>query len=148
MTVRPVCKAAQDLIKSFEQCELVAYADGGGTWTIGWGHTGKEVHEGMVISQDVADHLFDTDISQFSKYVGYYVTATVNDNQFGALVSFAYNAGLVNLTKVAKYLNAGDFAGGLVELKRHVTDRMGKVENGLVRRRNAEAVLFMKRPSR
>ena len=55
MTPSEACFA---LVKRFEGCRLDAYPDpatGGDPWTIGWGHTGPEVHKGLTISQDIAD---------------------------------------------------------------------------------------------
>ena len=50
------------LIKSFEGCILKSYLDQGGVWTIGWGHTGDDVSEGLVWTQDQADAAFLSDL--------------------------------------------------------------------------------------
>jgi lysozyme len=96
-----------ELIKQFEGCELSAYPDprtGGSPITIGWGSTrdfnGNPFKLGQKISQKVADDLL---ISQIKKE--YIPTLTkipywgeMNENQRGALLSFAYNLGLTFLT--------------------------------------------------
>ena len=51
------------LTKNFEGCVLTAYADQGGVWTIGYGHTGPGVHAGLTVTQDQADALLESDIA-------------------------------------------------------------------------------------
>jgi len=67
-------------------------------WTIGWGSTfyedGSAVRQGDVITQERADRLFVILLDQFASQVRPLITARVNDNQYGALLSFAYNAGV------------------------------------------------------
>lgn len=140
------------LIKSFESCRLTAYQDGGGVWTIGWGHTGRDIHEGLTITQVQADAYFDRDIARFEREVTSLLTVPVNQNQFDALVSFAYNCGsdidedtkaegLGDSTLLRK-LNAGDTVGAAQEFLKWNKDN-GKVVAGLTRRRTAEAFLFV-----
>lgn len=57
----PVISSGQDLTKFNEGCRLTAYQDGGGVWTIGWGHTGPDILEGLVWPQDKADAFFEVD---------------------------------------------------------------------------------------
>lgn len=42
------------LVKSFEGCKLTAYEDQGGVCTVGYGHTGPDVHAGETITGDEA----------------------------------------------------------------------------------------------
>ena len=139
------------LIKSFESCRLEAYQDGGGVWTIGWGHTGPDVHPGLKITQVQADALFDRDIARFEREVTSLLTATVSQNQFDALVSFAYNCGSdidadtkaegLGDSTLLKLVNAYRFEEAVKEFPKWCKDN-GVVVRGLLRRRNAEAKLF------
>lgn len=143
--------AGEKLIKEFESCRLKAYLDGGGVWTIGWGHTGREVVDGLVWTQDQADATFWSDVVEFEEGVKRLVTATINQNQFDALVSFAYNVGLdedadtkaegLGDSTLLKKLNAGDYAGAAAEFLKWNKDN-GQVVAGLTRRRTAEKKLF------
>ena len=84
-----------DLIKSFEGCRLKAYPDpgtGGAPWTIGWGAT-TGVVEGMTCTQEQADQMLADDVAKVAGQVNSLLKIKVNQNQFDALVSFAYNAG-------------------------------------------------------
>ena len=140
------------LIQSFEQCRLKAYLDGGGVWTIGWGHTGPDVYEGLEITQEQADAWFEDDIGETEQGVERLVLVPVTQNQFDALCSFAYNVGLdidkdtlaegLGDSTLLRKLNAGDYAGAHAEFKKWNKDN-GKVVRGLTRRRTAEAKLFI-----
>ena len=50
------------MTKSEEGLRLTAYKDSGGVWTIGWGHTGPDVHEGLVWTREQAEEAFQRDI--------------------------------------------------------------------------------------
>ena len=132
------------LIKDSEGCKLKAYKCPAGIWTIGYGQT-KGIKEGMIWTQQQADELFDTMIKEFETGVKKLVKVTINDNQLGALVSFAYNCGLGNLASstLLKKLNASDFEGADKEFQKW-TKGAGKVLPGLVKRRLQEATLFKK----
>ena len=133
-----------DLVKKFEGCRLTAYVDPVGIWTIGYGHTaGVTPH--MTITQEVADEMLKEDLTVFAAGVKKVVNVPINDNELGALTSFAYNVGLGNLrgSTLLKKLNSGDRQGAADEF-RNWTKAGGKVMNGLIRRREAERDLFLK----
>lgn len=129
------------LIKQFEGCRLSAYKCQSSEqyYTIGYGHYGAHVTQGMCITQEEADNLLVKDCERFVDHVNRYMGKyNFNQNQFDALVSFAYNIGNINqLTnngtrsiaeisaKIPEYCNAG-----------------GKKLAGLVTRRNKEKELF------
>lgn len=141
-------RRGQSLIKQFEGCRLVAYQDGAGIWTIGWGWTlpvdGVDVHRGMTITQAQADGLFQYGVVRYEEAVCRLVTVPLNQNQFDALVSFTYNTGPTSLERstLLRKLNAGDYAGAATEFDRWVY--IGKsTSDGLIRRRAAEKALFL-----
>jgi len=139
---RKINDAGLALIKQFEGCELRAYRDPVGVLTIGYGHTGPDVTPGMTITQDQADALLRKDVARFEKAVAGMAKAAT-DNQFDALVSFAYNLGeeaLRRSTLLRKH-NEGDYAGAKAEFARWV-NAGGKKLNGLVKRRASEAALY------
>lgn len=134
--------AGLDLIKQFEGLELTAYRDSVGVLTIGYGHTGPDVKEGMKITEAQADALLREDVTEAEDAVSRLCPVTT-DNQFSALVSFTFNLGEGNLassTLRAKH-NAGDYAGAQAEFGRWVYAGGVKL-NGLVKRRDAEAELY------
>jgi lysozyme len=70
-----------------------AYRDTVGVWTIGVGHTGPEVVEGLVWTNDQIKQAFAQDIQRFEDAVNKAVTVPLQQNQFDALVSFSFNLG-------------------------------------------------------
>lgn len=116
-----------------------------GTLTIGVGHTGPDVFAGKMITRDESRRLFKEDIRKFTTGVERLVKVPLNDNQFGALVSFAFNVGLGAFQKstLLKRLNAGEYDAVPFELKKYVRSK-GKVMQGLVNRRAAESGLWAK----
>lgn len=131
------------LIKSFEGLRLDVYDDGGGTLTVGWGHTGADVNAlgfGTVITEEKATELLKQDIERFEKNVNSFNgNYNFNQNEFDALVSFAYNIGSIN--SLCKNGNASREEIAKTMLTYVYCN--GEVFKGLVRRRQAEHDLFL-----
>lgn len=137
--------AGKNLIKNCEACRLTSYLDAVGIPTIGYGHTGSEVHPGQTISQHQADVIFDADLERFEEGVTELLTgANVTDNQFSACVSLAFNIGITRFASstLRKRLLAGDVAGAGAEFPRW-NKAGGQVLPGLVKRRELERELFL-----
>lgn len=115
-----------------------------GTLTIGYGHTGPDVYAGQVVTQGEALALLEKDIDKFAKGVSESVTVPLNDNERAALVSFAYNVGLANFRRstLRKKLNRGDREGAAREFRKWRKSK-GRVLRGLIKRRDAERLLFL-----
>ena len=130
------------LIKKFEGCELEAYQDAVGVWTIGYGHT-KDVRQGMSITKEQADNMLINELDEYCDHVEKAVTVDLKQNQFDALVSWTYNLGPTNLnaSTMLKVLNNKNYDEVPAQIKRW-NKAGGKVLEGLVRRREAEALLF------
>ena len=143
MANKRIGQAGLALIKQYEGCRLAAYRCAAGVWTIGYGHTAG-VHSGMTITQAQADAYLQQDIAKFEGYVNnpayVPITANLNQNQFDALVSFAFNLGAGNLRKLCKGRTAAQIALAMTQYRK----ANGKVLAGLRRRRAAEQALFNK----
>lgn len=142
------------LVQEFEGCEkkrgdgtFDAYPDpgsGGDPWTIGWGTTGADVKRGVIWTQQQCDNRFTQDLNRFAQNVAKVIgDAATTQPQFDAMVSFAYNVGIGNLTTstLLKKHKAGDYPGAANEFARW-NKAAGKVMAGLTRRRAAEAALY------
>jgi lysozyme len=131
-----------ELLKHFEGCELSAYQDSVGVWTIGYGHT-KGVYDGMTITQGQAEQMLLTELEEYEGYIESMVTVPLTQNQFDALVVWVYNLGPTNFrnSTLLKELNAGNYNAAGQEITRW-NKAGGKVLAGLVKRREAEAELF------
>lgn len=131
------------LIKTFEGLRLKAYQDAVGVWTIGYGTT-RGVRPGQEISEAQAEALLKTDLNRFENAVNQAVRVSINDNQFAALVSFAYNvgSGALRSSTLLRKLNRRDIYGAANEFPRW-NRAGGRVLAGLTRRRKAERALFL-----
>jgi lysozyme len=137
------------LLTTFEGCELTAYDDGGGVWTIGYGHTGDDVYPGLTISETQAEELLREDLEKFESYVEDAVEVEIDDNQFSALVCFCFNVGSgtegFGGSTLLKLLNNGDYQGAANQFP--VWNKVnGEPWPGLTRRRLVEQALFLGMP--
>lgn len=144
-----VDSAGVDLIGQFEGLRLNAYDDGVGVWTIGWGTTvypnGQKVKKCDKITLDQAKQYKAHDLVKFEKAVNDAVKVSLNQNQFNALVSLAYNIGVSAFTNstLLKRLNEGDYKAAADQFLVWV-NAGGKRMQGLVNRRNKEREVFLK----
>lgn len=143
-----------ELIKHFEACSLSAYPDpktGAAPWTIGYGRT-YGVRPGDTCTREQADAWFEEDIASFERDVESLVTVALEQGQFDALVSFAYNVGSdidaddkaegLGDSTLLKKLNAGNHGAAAEEFLKWVSPG-SSVERGLRRRRRAERAMFL-----
>jgi lysozyme len=132
------------LTENFESCALAAYKDIRGIWTIGWGHTGLTVVEGLTCTQAQADAWLLQDCAAAERAVNRLVHITLTQHEFDALVDFAFNCGLAAFahSTLLKLLNVGDIKGAATQFEEwdHAS---GKVVAGLLRRRLAEEQEFL-----
>lgn len=169
-----------DLIKASESCSCTAYPDpgsplglrcaqlrfkvtdyakvpnwralNGSPWTIGWGHTGKEVVAGLIWTQAQCDTALVSDLRSHEAAVGRLAKVPLKQCQFDALVSFAYNVGDdenhdgkaqgLGDSTLMKLVNVGDIAHAADEFPKW-NKSSGVVLNGLVLRRARERALFL-----
>lgn len=135
---------AKDFIKRCEGLRLDAYRDSGGLLTIGFGHTGSDVHSGLRITQEQAQEMFDADYEKAEGAVRAAVSVPLSDAQAGALTSFVFNVGMGAFkgSTLLKKLNSGDYKGAADELLRW--NHVGTVvSSGLTGRRKAERAMFL-----
>jgi len=141
--IKQIGKPGLDLIKSFEGLKLRAYLCPAKVWTIGYGSTGPHVTPGKVITEAQANDLLQDDLDRFEKAVTRLVTVPLTQNQYDALVSFAFNVGISALERstLLKRVNAKLFDQAKAEFSKW-NRAGGRPLAGLTRRRAAEAALF------
>lgn len=128
------------LIKSFEGLRLKAYKalPTEKYYTIGYGHYGADVKEGQTITEAEAEKLLRADLQKYEGKVNKYSAYNWNDNEYSALVSFAYNVGNIDgLTKKGERSREE-----IKKVWKSYCKAGGKELPGLVRRREAELKLF------
>ena len=144
-----VSNSGVDIICDFEGKRLVAYDDGVGVWTIGFGTTiypnGIKVKKGDTCTEAQAKSYMAHDLKKFEQAVNGAVNIPLNQNQFDALVSLAYNigTGAFNKSTLVKKLNAGDIRGAADQFDVWV-NAGGKRMQGLVNRRAKEKEVFLR----
>lgn len=133
-----------ELIKRWEGLRLGAYKCSAGVWTIGYGHT-RSARQGMRITEAEAERLLKDDLMRFETAVSNAVKVDLTENQFAALVSWAYNVGenAVKTSTLVRKLNRGEYDSVPVELMKW-NKISGKVNRGLTNRRAAEVGLWSK----
>ena len=140
------------LIKKFEGCPTeddmaVSYQCAAKKWTLGYGSlklkNGTPVKEGMKITLQEAEDLLAHELKTYEKYVTTYVDVPLQQNQFDSLVSWTFNLGgnALATSTMLKVLNNGVYEEVPHQMKRW-NKVSGKVSDGLIRRREAEALLF------
>ena len=137
--MRKINKSGLNLIKKYEGCKLTSYICPAGVLTIGYGHTGKDVKPNQTITKKKAISLLKKDLARFERHVqSYNYIYEWTDNEFSALVSFAYNIG--NIDQLTAYGTRTRSQIRTAMLK--YVKANGKTLPGLVKRRKAELKLF------
>lgn len=136
--------AARALIRQFEGCRLQAYLCPAGVPTIGIGHT-RGVKLGDRCSQQQADLWLTQDLEDAAATVATLVRVPLTQGQFDALTSFVFNLGARHLAEstLLILLNKGNYKAAADQFSRWVRAD-DKIQPGLVKRRAAEADLFLK----
>lgn len=136
-------EAGMNLIKEFEGCSLVSYQDQGGVWTIGYGST-DNVGPNQTCTQEQALERLLAKTDTLSERIRGIVPDSTRDNEFSALVCFAYNVGcgaLAKSTLLFKF-KQGEKLGAADEFLRW--DKVNGLDRpGLLRRRQAEREMFL-----
>lgn len=143
-------ESGKSLIKSFEGCRLTSYKCSANHDTIGYGNTfyedGTKVKPGDKITQERANELFEIIAKDFADKVKPLIKKDLTENNFSAIVSFAYNVGIGNLksSTLLKKVNINPSDETIrAEFMKWVRAG-GKELAGLKRRRKAEADLYFK----
>ena len=142
--------AGYDLIKNFEGLKLSAYQDSAGIWTIGYGNIHYEdfskVKKGDKISLQRAEEVFKFFADRFARQVDAIITSCLNQNQFNAVVSFAYNVGIGALQKstILKKINKNPHDPTITAEFLKWINSGGRPIEGLKNRRKKEAALHFK----
>lgn len=136
-------KGIEFLIKE-EGEVLTAYKCQVGVWTIGVGHTGKDVVPGMEISKEKSRELLKLDLRRFENIVNKSINGTLKQHEFDALVSLAFNIGVSAFSKstLVKRINAGADIKDIEVAWKMWRMGGGKVLPILVRRREKEIKMY------
>jgi lysozyme len=143
--MRNITQKGIDLIKRFEGFSDTVYICPAGYPTIGYGHlVRKDEDFSGGIDESQAEELLRKDVATAERAVLRYIKVPLTDGQFDALVSFTYNlgAGALQRSTLRRKVNYEEHCAVPAEFMRWVWAG-GRKLAGLVRRREAEAVLYM-----
>jgi len=134
----------REMIEGWEGLRLDAYLDPVNIPTIGYGHTGPDVHLGQVITQEQADQLLANDLHKFETAVNGMAGENTTQGQFDAMVSFSFNlgSGALQSSTLLKKLLLGEYQEAAAEFLKW--DHAGGVElEGLEERREGESEVYL-----
>jgi len=137
-------QAGLALLKEYEGFRPTPYKDQGGKLTIGYGHLIKPGEKFTTLTQAQAVELLQKDIAVAEASLRRYLRVTLSENRYSAIVCWVFNLGEGNLAEstLLKKLNAADYDNVPEEILRwHRVSK--KPSRGLIRRRAAEAILFL-----
>jgi lysozyme len=134
-----------EFVKQHEGVRLNAYQDSVGIWTIGVGHTGKDVAPGMVIDDKEVDRLLKLDLEEVEKCIDAFCDVELTQCQFDALGSLIFNigCGAFKNSTLLQLLNQKNYRGAAQQFSRWCRAG-GNVIPGLLSRRKDEIGLFLK----
>ena len=143
-TPLPIPLALQ-LIRTYEGFSSCPYICPAGVYTIGYGHTENVHAQSACITLKQANFLLLQDCAALSTALDKILPNTLNNNQYQALLSFAFNCGVEALGRstLLKKIKARDYMGAADEFPRWVHAKGVRLP-GLVKRRAEERLLFLK----
>lgn len=135
---------ARSLAMQFEGLELNAYIDIAGVWTCGYGHTGKDVYEGVIWTQPQAEEALDSDLAEARHLLNLYSPNLINPGAIEALTDWIFNLGVGNYRSSSLRILVNGCNWPAVKSALLEWDHSGgRVIPGLLRRRQAEADLIV-----
>ena len=151
-------KATVELVKKWEGYKPEAYLCPANVWTIGYGTTsragiGVNVKPGMKTTQAEAEDWLRLGLEKFGQQIKQGIIADINENEFGAFVSLAYNIGpsAFRNSSALRHFNNGDKAKAAEAIKlwnKATVNGKRQVLRGLVNRREDEVKLFLTKPKK
>ena len=146
-------QATIDLVKRWEGFKADAYRCPAGVWTIGYGITagagiGVDPKPGMRVTEAQAERHLAQALERFAAQIRPSITAPINENEFGAFLSLAYNIGAGGFrgSSALRHFNAGDKARAAAAIKlwnKATVNGKRQTLQGLVNRREDEVRLFL-----
>ncbi len=150
-SVNRISSTGLELIKQFEGFRSRSEPLADDIWIVGYGHT-RSARAGVEVSEREAEYLLRYDLVDIENAIKRMIYAPLNQNEFDALVSFAWNIGVdqFRTSNVLNYINAGEMlaaAESFSSWRKANLDGSLIVVDALVRRRAAEKNLFLRHPS-
>lgn len=133
-----------ELIKKYEGFSSQAYRCPAGAWTVGWGHTGRDINKDTILTREEAELMLKKDVANLQEQILFLLDGKPSMNELDALTSLVYNVGLgaFKKSRLLKRINLKD-NGELISKEWIEFNKVnGKVVKGLLRRRAEEICLY------
>ena len=133
-----------EIIKKYEGFSSQAYKCPSGVWTVGWGHTGRDINKDTILTREEAELMLKKDVTNLQEQILFLLDGKPSMNELDALTSLCYNIGLgaFKKSRLLKRINLKE-NGELISKEWIEFNKVnGKVVKGLLRRRAEEICLY------
>lgn len=133
-----------EIIKKYEGFSSQAYKCPAGVWTVGWGHTGRDINKDTILTREEAELMLKKDVANLQEQILFLLDDKPTANELDALTSLCYNVGLgaFKKSRLLKRINLKE-NGELISKEWIEFNKVnGKVVKGLLRRRAEEICLY------
>lgn len=133
-----------ELIKKYEGFSSQAYKCPAGVWTVGWGHTGRDINKDTILTREEAELMLKKDIANLQEQILFLLDDKPTTNELDALTSLCYNIGLgaFKKSRLLKRINLKENGELIAKEWIEFNKVNGKVVKGLLRRRAEEICLY------
>lgn len=133
-----------ELIKKYEGFSSQAYKCPAGIWTVGWGHTGRDINKDTILTREEAELMLKKDVANLQEQILFLLDDKPTTNELDALTSLCYNVGLgaFKKSRLLKRINLKENGELIAKEWIEFNKVNGKVVKGLLRRRAEEICLY------
>ena len=133
-----------EIIKKYEGFSSQAYKCPAGIWTVGWGHTGRDINKDTILTREEAELMLKKDVANLQEQILFLLDDKPSMNELDALTSLVYNVGLgaFKKSRLLKRINLKENGELIAKEWIEFNKVNGKVVKGLLRRRAEEICLY------
>lgn len=133
-----------EIIKKYEGFSSQAYKCPAGVWTVGWGHTGRDINKDTLLTREEAELMLKKDVANLQEQILFLLDGKPSMNELDALTSLVYNIGLgaFKKSRLLKRINLKENGELIAKEWIEFNKVNGKVVKGLLRRRAEEICLY------
>lgn len=133
-----------EIIKKYEGFSSRAYKCPSGVWTVGWGHTGRDINKDTILTREEAELMLKKDVTNLQEQILFLLDGKPSMNELDALTSLVYNVGLgaFKKSRLLKRINLKENGELIAKEWIEFNKAGGKIQKGLLRRRAEEICLY------
>ena len=133
-----------EIIKKYEGFSSQAYKCPSGVWTVGWGHTGRDINKDTILTREEAELMLKKDVTNLQEQILFLLDGKPSMNELDALTSLVYNVGLgaFKKSRLLKRINLKENGELIAKEWIEFNKAGGKIQKGLLRRRAEDICLY------